>query len=128
VLTIAVASARNTALFSVFDRLVINPTTIPEPASLVALWVVNKNINFNAPALSWPRYEEIRAHATSFRATAQQRVRQTSTLTDNGEPEQLNGLRVTSGFFSTLGVPLARAASCLHSGGGRAQRDRPSAS
>jgi len=66
VLTIAVGIAANTALFSVYDRLVLNPVTIPHPASLVAIWTNNPQINLNAPAISWPRYEEIREQARSF--------------------------------------------------------------
>src|SRR6476646_6002740 len=66
VTTIAVGIAANTALFSVFDRLMLNPVSIPQPRSLVAIWINNPQLNFNAPAMSWPRYEEVREHATSF--------------------------------------------------------------
>ena len=37
ILTIAVGIGANTALFSVYDRLVLNPVTIPQPSSLVAI-------------------------------------------------------------------------------------------
>ena len=50
VLTIAVGIGANTALFSVYDRLVLNPVTIPHPSSLVAIWTNNPQLNFNAPA------------------------------------------------------------------------------
>ena len=105
VLTIAVGIGANTALFSVFDRLILRPTNFPEPSSLVALWAINNDANFIAPALSWPCYEEISAHTTSFRSVANSAF-DNFTLTGNGEPEQLNGLRVTAGFFPTLGVPV----------------------
>jgi hypothetical protein len=55
ILTMAVGIAANTALFSVYDRLVLNPVTIPRPSTLVAIWTRNAALNFNAPALSWPR-------------------------------------------------------------------------
>ena len=55
VLTIAVGIAANTALFSVYDRLILNPVTIPHPSSLVAIWTNNPQINLKAPAISWPR-------------------------------------------------------------------------
>ena len=105
VLTIAVGIGANTALFSVFDRLILHPTTFPRPSSLVAFWAINNDANFVAPALSWSRYEEIRAHTTSFASVANSAF-DNFTLTGNGDPEQLNGLRVTADFFSTLGVPL----------------------
>jgi predicted permease len=107
VLTIAVGIAANTALFSVFDRLVLRPVTLPEPSSLVAIWVSNQTINFVAPAVSWPRYDDIRSHATSFTRIADTAF-DNFTLTGNGEPEQLNGLRVTATFLPTLGVMPAR--------------------
>ena len=103
VLTIAVGIGANTALFSVFDRLILNPTTLPQPSSLVAIWASNPALNFNAPAVAWPRYEEIRAYATSFASVANSAF-DNFTLTGDREPDQLNGLRVTANFFATLGV------------------------
>ena len=107
VLTIAVGIGANTALFSVFDRLILHPLTLPQPSSLVALWTKNPGLNFNAPALAWPRYEELRRQAQSFSAMANSAF-DSFTLTGHGESDQLNGLRVTASFFPTLGVNLAR--------------------
>jgi predicted permease len=106
VLTIAVGIGANTALFSVYDRLILNPVTIPTPSSLVAIWVSNPNLNFNAPAVSWPRYEAIRDHAQSFSAIGISAF-DNFTLTGNGDPEQLNGLRISATFLPTLGIPPA---------------------
>src|SRR5258708_6073827 len=97
VLTIAVGIAANTALFSVYDRLVLNPVTIPNPSSLVAIWTNNPQINLNAPAISWPRYEELREQAQSF-ASLGLSAFDTFTLTGTGDPEQLNGQRATPTF------------------------------
>jgi putative ABC transport system permease protein len=110
ILTIAVAIGANTALFSVFDRLVLNPVTIPDPASLIA--IVNRNPQLAAPvpSISWPRYEAIRDHARTLQSVAIAAF-DSFTLTGNGEPEQLNGLRATASFFSTLGVLPARGRS-----------------
>lgn len=107
VLTIAVGIGANTALFSVFDRLVLNPVTVPNPSSLVAIWTTNPQLNFNAPAVSWPRYEEIQRHARSFASLAISAF-DNFTLTNNGDPQQLQGLRVSASFFPTLGVNVAR--------------------
>src|SRR5262245_52139905 len=103
VLTIAVGIGANTALFSVYDRLILNPVTIPAPSSPVAIWVSNPTLNFNAPALSWPRYEAIRDHATSFSAIGISAF-DNFTLTGNGDPEQLNGQRISATFLPTLGI------------------------
>src|SRR4029077_4455737 len=93
----------NTALFSVYDRLVLNPVTIPAPSSLAAIWISNPQLNFNAPAMSWPRYDDIRSHASSF-TTIGISAFDNFTLTGNGDPEQLNGQRVSATFLPTLGI------------------------
>ncbi len=103
ILTIATGIGANTALFSIYDRLVMNPTSLPQPSSLVAIWAVNNAVNFVGPALSWPRFEEIRRHAKSFSSVANSAF-DNFTITGNGDPAQLNGLRVTPSFFPTLGV------------------------
>jgi predicted permease len=103
VLTIAIGIAANTALFSVYDRLVLHPVTLPDPSSLVAVWGNNPKVNFNAPAISWPRFQAIRAHARAFSSMALSAF-DNFTLTEGGDPEQLNGLRVTSTFLPTLGI------------------------
>jgi predicted permease len=105
VLTIAVGIGANAALLSIFNQLILKPVTLPSPSSLVAIWSVNQNLNFNAPAVSWPRYEFIRTHAKSFSSIADSTF-DNFTLTGNGEPEQLNGLRITASFFPTLGINL----------------------
>src|SRR6476469_9818810 len=102
-ITIAVGIGANTTLFSVYDRLVLNPVTLPQPSSLVAIWVNNPQLNFNAPAFSWSRYEQLRDHATSFSSIGISAF-DNFTLTGNGEPEQLNGQRVSGSFFPTLGI------------------------
>src|SRR6185503_6156876 len=66
VITIAVGIGANTTLFSVYDRLVLNPVRLPQPSTLVAIWVNNTQLNFNAPAVAWSRYEQLRDHAQSF--------------------------------------------------------------
>ena len=107
ILTIAVGIGANAALFSVYDRLVLNPVTIPRPSSLVAIWTNNPQVNFNAPAVSWPRYEVLRTEARSFRSIGISAF-DNFTLTGNGEPKQLNGQRVSASFLPTLGILPAR--------------------
>ena len=55
------------------------------------------------PAISWPRYEEVRDGARSFGSVAISAF-DNFTLTGRGDPEQLNGLRVSASFFPTLGL------------------------
>ena len=75
VLTIAVGIAANTALFSVYDRLVLNPVTIPDPSSLVAIWTNNPQLNFNAPALQASRAHLVEVLKDSARGSSGARGR-----------------------------------------------------
>ena len=59
--------------------------------------------------LSWPRYEELRDHARSF-ASIGISAFDNFTLTGNGDPEQLNGQRVSASFLQRkLHLGYARA-------------------
>ncbi|MDB6095349.1 MAG: permease [Verrucomicrobia bacterium] len=107
ILTIAVGIGANTALFSVFNRLVLHPLSLPNPSTLVAIWTNNPALNFNAPAVSWPRFEELRRNNHAFSSVADSAFDSFS-ITGNGDPEQLTGLRVTANFFTTLGIAPAR--------------------
>ncbi len=108
ILTLAVGIASNAALFSVYDRLILRPITLPQPSSLIAIWSNNTQANFNAPAVSWPRFVELERSTRSFSSLATSAF-DNFTLTGVGEhPTQLNGLRVSARFFRTIGVLPAR--------------------
>lgn len=107
VVTMAVAIGANSAMFSVFDRLVWHAVDIPNPSSLVALWVNNPQRNIQTPSWSVPRYEELAQHVRSFESTGLSAF-DSFTLTGWDNPVQLNGLRVTAGFLPTLGVVPAQ--------------------
>ncbi len=107
ILTIAIGIAANTALFTVFDRLILNPVSLPQPSSLVAIWSNNAAVNFVAPAVSWPRYQHLTREVQSFSGFGISAF-DNFTLTGNGDPQQLQGLRVSASFFGTLGVAPAQ--------------------
>jgi len=66
ILTIAVGIGACSALFSVYDRLVLSPVTIPQPQTLIAILNNNPQLAAPTPSVSWPRYEYLRDHATVF--------------------------------------------------------------
>ncbi|HEY2434383.1 MAG TPA: ABC transporter permease [Vicinamibacterales bacterium] len=107
VLTMAVAIASTTAIFSVYDQLVAHPVTLPDPSSLVQIWITSSDRAIQAPAISVPRYDDLkdRIHAFSSMAAS---APDSFTLTGKGDATQLNGLRVSPSFFPTLGIMPAR--------------------
>jgi predicted permease len=107
ILTLAICIAANTAIFSVYDRLVLHPISLPNPSTLVAIWTNSPTNNFYAPALSWPRYKELARGTRAFSSTAVSAF-DNFTLTAAEEPPiLLNTLRVSGAFFRTLGVQPA---------------------
>jgi predicted permease len=71
------------------------------------LWASNPSLGFDAPALSWPRYEFLRDHQRSFASFAAETFTGFAVTRDGAEPEQANSLAITASFFRTLGVAPA---------------------
>jgi putative ABC transport system permease protein len=108
VLTVALAIAANTAIFSVVNVVMLRPLPFREPDRLVQ--VAEKNDTLSLPTfsvsllnfLSWreqsPKSFE-RIAAIGF---------ETYTLTGSGEPEQLTGNRISPALLPMLGIaPIA---------------------
>src|SRR5262245_7837910 len=85
ILTIAIGIGANAALFSVYDQLVLNPVTVPDRASLVAISSRNAQFAQPIPAVSWPRYREIKSKGRSFSSVGITAF-DNFTLTGNGDP------------------------------------------
>jgi len=101
VLTLALGIGANTAIFSVVNAVLLNPLPYKQPDRLVSLWS-------NVPTygrwrvspgtfFDWKKQNTVFEDMTTFGAN-------TLTLTGDGEPEQLTGARVSSGYFSVVGV------------------------
>ncbi|HVS51730.1 MAG TPA: ABC transporter permease [Opitutaceae bacterium] len=108
ILTIAIGIGANTALFSTFDTLVLHPLSLPQSDRLVRLWASNTSLGFNAPAMSWPRYEFVRDHQKSFSNISAAAFATFAFSRPGADPEQVNALSVTASFFPTLGVAPIR--------------------
>lgn len=121
VLSLALAISANTALFSIFDRLILRPHSFADPQSLVRVWSNNPKVPFTAPVVSLPKYELIRDEQTAFAHLAASTFSSFSYSRVGAEPEQLVGQRVTQAFFRVLGVEPVRGR------GFSAEEDRPGA-
>lgn len=107
ILTLAAAIASTTAIFSVYDQLVAHPVTLPDPSSLVQIWITSSDRAIQAQAISFPRYDELRNRIHAFSSMAAS-APDSFTLTGHGDATQLNGLRVSPSFLPTLGIMPAR--------------------
>jgi putative ABC transport system permease protein len=101
VLTLALGIGANTAIFSVVNAVLLNPLPYKQPDRLVSLW---ENVPSHgrwrvAPAnfFDWKKQNTVFEDVSAFGASS-------LTLTGDGEPEQLIGTRVSSGYFAVVGV------------------------
>ena len=108
VLTIAVGIGANTALFSIFNQLVLHPIDLPDAGRLVRVWTNNKERNVVAPVMSVPKFEMFRDAQTSFSYIDASAFNSAVLTRDGAEPEQLSAISVTTSFVPALGLRLAR--------------------
>src|SRR5688572_1844160 len=119
-ITLALGIGANTAIFSVVNAVLLNPLPYREPDRLVSLW---ENVPAHgrwrvAPAnfFDWKKQNTVFEDVVAYGASS-------LTLTGDGQPEQLLGTRVSSGFFSVVGVEpiLGRAFSAEEHERGKGQ-------
>ena len=104
VLTLALGIGANTAIFSVVQGVVLAPLPYREPNRLVVISLNNLTLKHDT-ALSYADFLDWQREARSFQQMAALIfVGQDYDLTSPGTAEHLNGLEVSSGYFSTLGV------------------------
>ena len=102
--TLAVAIGANTALFSVFDAVLLKALPLPDPDRLVVISEQTPTVR-DGP-VSYPDFLDWRARQTTFEDLAASMVIG-GVLTGHGEAERVFGRAVSREFFSTLGSGLA---------------------
>jgi putative ABC transport system permease protein len=107
VLTLALAIGANTVIFSAVDAVLLNPLPYPHPEQLVIVEENLPHVNLTRIAPQPQDWEAYRRGQTCF-STIGAMAGAIATLTGEGQPEDVNALRVTAGTFSMLGVkPIA---------------------
>lgn len=101
ILTLALGIGANAAIFSVVNSVLLRPLPYREPGRLVALW---ENVPTHgrwrvAPAnfFDWKKQSTSFDGISAYGGSA-------LTLTGDGEPEQLQGTRVSAGYFEVVGI------------------------
>ncbi len=106
VLTLALGMGANTTMFSTMDALLIHPLSFPDLERLVA---VSETLPHSvsgsetvAPAdyLDWTKQTDVFDGVAAYQSWG-------SDLTGVGEPEHIEGARVSSSFFPTIGIRTA---------------------
>lgn len=107
VLTFALGIGVNTAVFSVFNGVLLRPLPYPEPDRIAMIWMDNRRQGIKEDITSYPTYMDWRRDSTSFAHMAAF-TSASFNLTGIDEPERLRGAQTTANFFDVMGVrPLA---------------------
>ena len=104
VLTLALGIGANTAIFSMFEGVVLAPLLYSDAERLVVVFQTNPRAARIPP--SGPDFQEWRRNARSLEQIGGIRW-QVRDLTSPGAPEHLTGRLISSGFFRLLGVNLS---------------------
>src|SRR5215813_9625315 len=102
VIALALGIGANTAIFSVVNSILLRPLAYKDPERLVTINHDYPKINLKA-SVSAIGYTYYRDNAKSFESMAAI-TGGSFNLTGGGDPEQLNGARITYNFFSALGA------------------------
>lgn len=102
-LTFAVGIGVNTAVFSVFNGVLLRPLPYPDADRITMMWVDNRPQGIKEDIGSYPNYEDWRARNTSFDHVAAY-TGAAFTLTGADEPERIPGARTTANFHDVMGL------------------------
>ncbi|MCP4590185.1 MAG: FtsX-like permease family protein, partial [bacterium] len=101
VLCLALGIGANTAIFSVINGVLLKPLPFKDADRLCMVWETFRANDRGS--VSYPNFENWKARNQAFSSLGGF-FPVNHTLTELGEPERIQGGRVTSEFFSTLGV------------------------
>jgi predicted permease len=102
VLTLALGSGANTALFSVVNGVLLNPLPFAQPDQLYALYFKTAAFDGNG-SLSYPNFIDWQKANHAFSALAAYRPDDMN-LTGSGVPERLHGYMISAHLFPVLGI------------------------
>ncbi|HEU0207376.1 MAG TPA: ABC transporter permease [Candidatus Udaeobacter sp.] len=103
VVALALGIGANSAIFSVVDAVLLRPLPFKNPQQLVMLWENAAHLGFPKNTPSPANFLDWQKQARSFTGMAAT-VERSFNLTGVGEPERLDGRRVSANLFDLLGV------------------------
>jgi putative ABC transport system permease protein len=102
-LVLALGIGANTAIFSVVNSVVLRPMSSSGSDRLALIFETDLKDGIKREGVSAPNFLDWKEQAHSFDEMSLLEVG-TGTVTGEGEPEQVTGLRVTTNFLSMLGA------------------------
>jgi len=118
VLALALGIGANSAIFSIINAIFLRPLPYAHPEQIVQVTSTDAERQLNQVQMSWPRLTMVRERQDVFSDMAIS-TPTAATVTGSGDPEQVQGLIVSSNYFSVLGVQPLLGRSFL------AEEDQP---
>ena len=103
VIALALGIGANSAIFSVVDAILLRPLPFKNPERLVMIWENATHLGFPKNTPSPANFLDWQKQSTVFEGMAAFAERSFN-LTGAGEPERLDGRRVSANLFDVLGV------------------------
>jgi len=103
VLALALGIGANTAIFSVVNAVLLQPLPFRNPDQLVIIWENATHLGFPKNTPSPANFLDWQRQSTVFSGMAAMAPKNFN-LTGSGEPERLDGRRVSANLFDVLGV------------------------
>jgi putative ABC transport system permease protein len=103
ILTLTIGVGAVSAVFSVFNRVILQPLPFPDQGRLVHIWETRPNQEFAQMEASYPDFQDWKGANHIFEGLAGYNGTN-FTLTGAGVPVRVPAVRVTSNMLSVLGV------------------------
>src|SRR5437764_773666 len=104
ILPLALGIGANTTIFSVMHAVLLAPLPFANAEGLVNVWTKAPKYGYPKINVAAADYLDWRRQNTAFEDMALIRAVAEYNLSGDGEPERLQGTRVTASFFAVLGV------------------------
>jgi putative ABC transport system permease protein len=102
-LTFAVGIGINTAVFSVFNGVLLRPLPYPDAERITMMWLDNRVQGIKEDIGSYPNYRDWREQNTTYEHVAAY-TGASMTMTGADEPERLSAAQTTANFFAVMGI------------------------
>ena len=106
IVALALGIGANSAIFSIVHTVLIQPLPYKQPERLAMIWHEYTQMNLPQATISVPTYITYRDDVDAFESVAAA-TNFNVNLTGSGEPERVQGSRVTANFLRTIGVAPA---------------------
>src|SRR5580692_7018940 len=103
VLVLGVGIGANCAVFSFVDSVFLRPLPVPHPESLVRIYARGPSGHYGA-GFSYPEFEQLREHASSFSGLAVETERPQLHLVRGRTSMEVRGEFVSANYFNVVGV------------------------